>query len=210
MKREPQHSAVSVPAATSAGLFVGGAQKCGRTDPRHNPGNFPGFSSRARHVSTRQAQTTEPLRRLTVRSPSCRRGLPAAARSASCSRGRCSLRTPQTRAAPRAAATRRGAALGVSPDFTQHLRRGFDRPPRPVRGLSRFWTTATESLHQKRHLTWVGCDRAGGPREPWGHPAGSNKFTICHPLENTQTPHPEPWTTAAINRANASWVGSGR
>ena len=50
VKLEPQHSAVSVPEATSAGLFVGGAQKCGRTDPRHNPGNFPGFSSRARRV----------------------------------------------------------------------------------------------------------------------------------------------------------------
>jgi len=89
----------------------------GHRPSSRNPGNFPGFSSRARHVSTRQAQTTEPLRWLTVRSPNCRRGLPAAARSASCSRGRCSLRTPQTRAAPRAAATRRRAALGVSPDF---------------------------------------------------------------------------------------------
>ena len=90
-------------------------------------------------MSTRQAQTTKPLRRLTVRSPNCCRGLLAAARSASCSRGRCSLRTPQTRAAPRAAATRRRAALGVSPDFTQRWRRGFDRPPRRVRGLSKFY-----------------------------------------------------------------------
>jgi hypothetical protein len=119
--------------------FWGWPLRAPETSQVRNLGNFPGFNSRARHVSTRQAQTTEPLRQLTVRSPNCRRGLPAAARSASYSRGRCSLRTPQTRAAPRAAATRRRAALGVSPDFTQRLRRGFDRPPRRVRGLSKFY-----------------------------------------------------------------------
>src|SRR5262249_42732351 len=113
--------------------------------------------TRARDMCPRgKRRRPEPLRRLTVRSPNCCRGVLAAARSASCSRRRCLLCTPPKPAAPRDRRPPPRAALGVSPDFTQRLRRGFDRPPRPVRGLSRFWTTATESLHQKGHLTWVG------------------------------------------------------